>query len=633
MYNKIAHVVDCFNVLPNELLVQILLRAGDIEPSTVEQEYLFDKWPLTLREVCRRWRDILDSCPKFWATLLGVAADDEAWTAMFERAGNAPIFINTMNRVSLAAQAAEIARAGRVHVSRDDGTTSWNDVLSRAGSLPNLSALRLDRALAVRSNSTPLQLRAPNLLSLALDCEGVIVAPALDSIEFLSISPTFPSFFRSVIESCGVLRDVSITARACGNFRLWQEVFVALDSTRITSLTVALAAVNAFSSPPAISMASLLRLKTNVPTPIISPSLSELFVDCDLSEMASMLCALPSIRKLVIGKYAYCRTGRFSFRDNRIPVVILPYCDNIVYQPPATQYLTELLSILHVPRLSRLHLNVDLSVLWGGHRVEFYGREDFPENPVSTTRPTWSNRLTESMEILSPHLEDLFFNAVTLRIHAAQSRSGRTVVEFSARASSSTSEQDCAVVMEVSADLLTSSGSRQDYKSPFSPILSAFCWSSVTTIELSYPDAVSGPDYWREDPDLMFGAIENTGRLAQDLLRRTKSLETLVICVVDIMEEEGIPLLRYMVADGQANILVHLREIRLVVRSPVGERDCGDSRWWTDVRAFITERRITCGCAECLPLRIVFDGAVFYPDTLGLRVQELAGLGCVVQCF
>ena len=36
-------------------------------------------WAMSLRLVCRDWRDVLERTPAFWAWLLGAAADTNGW--------------------------------------------------------------------------------------------------------------------------------------------------------------------------------------------------------------------------------------------------------------------------------------------------------------------------------------------------------------------------------------------------------------------------------------------------------------------------------------------------------------------------------------------------------------------------
>lgn len=85
--------------LPDEILIEIIHRAASnprIDPNT---EVLSDPWLVesltSYREVCKRWKIVVDGTPSLWAFF---SADDlqsvEALQKMIEKSGNAPLVIS-----------------------------------------------------------------------------------------------------------------------------------------------------------------------------------------------------------------------------------------------------------------------------------------------------------------------------------------------------------------------------------------------------------------------------------------------------------------------------------------------------------------------------------------------------------
>ncbi|KAH6913298.1 hypothetical protein BKA70DRAFT_1262411 [Coprinopsis sp. MPI-PUGE-AT-0042] len=87
--------ISPLNMLPDELISEILIACLDVRPMTSEQRL----WFSTLRSVCRRWRSVAFSTPMLWTSVqlqwTGALADLSAYPRRlrdwFDRAGDLPL--------------------------------------------------------------------------------------------------------------------------------------------------------------------------------------------------------------------------------------------------------------------------------------------------------------------------------------------------------------------------------------------------------------------------------------------------------------------------------------------------------------------------------------------------------------
>ncbi|VDB87215.1 unnamed protein product [Peniophora sp. CBMAI 1063] len=510
-----------------------------------------------------------------------------------------------------------MGRVGCAFITKDDNETRWNDILSRAGSLPALSTLHLYRRLSVSFNPTPLHLDAPNLRILFIDCEGHINAPLLRTVQFLSLSKTFPISFRSILASCNNLTEISFVARDFSNYGIWKEIYAMLNNKPITSLTVAFVAWNTFTAPSPITLPALTSLMTNVPTPVRCAKVVELAVETELQETLDMLRALPSVRGLLIGSHIYSSTaaGASAVRDS--PVIILPHLVGIEYRASADLHLCALLSALRMPRLSNLEMHLDVDLFQERHAAPAL------ENASSNPR-AWLDRLRHSMSSLAVHLKALTTGPVKLLIHMNDHPELGPSVDFCARDSAIADGEYNGLSFSATARHSASftSPSPGDF-SPFVHILPAFSWSTVTVLEMS------SEVHWDANThssqiysDLFSPQHASDFRSLTESLDAMAAVTTLVVHIGLHMGVTGIPVLKMERMEGP-ELWPELTELTLVYGDD--NAHAFTREWWKDVNTFLGRRRNKCR-GRILSLEGVLDGQ----EECALR-REMEQAGVIFQ--
>lgn len=609
---------------PEELLSYILLFTSESSHSGTVHAFRPTKAPLLLRGVCRDWRDALSRCPRFWATVLASAADEDAWEAILSRSGAVPLRLSTVNRVPLRLQANVIPRTEEAYITRDDGTVSWSSVLTRAGELFNLSTLHLSRHLGIHIHEPMITIRAPNLRILTIDCNATIFAPALVSIK-ITHSSNIPQFFRAVLDGCPNLVDFHFVRKTCSNSSLWVQAFEELHKSSIQNLTITLARA-AWISPRHQAIPTVRSICTNVPCPIASPALEYLNADLCVDDVLYMLRRMQSLRTVIV------RGGSQKRASDVLPYVILPLCERIVWLPRVGHSLVVFVNHAYFPHVTDFDLHFDVATMsdWTAVWEPAHGRYFLSDDQSSSgcrvkVSRTQLREDVSCLQDLSVRLREMTSGPVSLFLSTRYCAELETV-DFTFRAEDTLSRNSSKPGISITATKKRVTCDIDHTHSDSIPVahtLCAFAWPTVDKICLSsmteintgspFMDAFSTPQ--PEDEELL---IAN--------LRLLSGVRHLSIEVCSSVEENGLSLLRTLARPTCARVWPKLSTIQIEARKDGSCVSLLRGTWWREISNAIEARSILSD--DVLPISIVLKGhfCAGYDDVeISTMINEMRG--------
>ncbi|VDB99250.1 unnamed protein product [Peniophora sp. CBMAI 1063] len=617
---------------PEELVQYTVLIATEAGVPISLRRFQPYSWPLSLRRVCRAWKTAIDTYPRFWACVLASAEDQESWNMILSKTGISPLTVSTAYSVPTSAQVATLQRIGRMFIARDRAPMSWNDALTLAGCLPTLQILHLTRGSTFHLTASPLNLDAPNLRSLSLDCAGSLHAPLLHALKFTNVWKGFPSYLKDVIALCPTVRELVIDVPGCTEERMWDEIHVVLAGTPLTSIIIQLAGWARFASPPPVVVPDLRRLICNVPSPMTSCALEDFMVDGEISDILLMLRGMLSLLSLVVGLHVYGES------DVAIqPTIPLLRCNKVVFSCNMGDHVVDILSKLNVPRILyvQLYLHLDTLSIYSpllGPTVEVprTPNGDVPDCADQTIDRRSMRKDTKQLQRLGPILQRMTDGRTSLHIHAKSDSWGMTTVDFRVRDNFIVKHDGQGLRITVTSHPPACHDKHRHFNLiPFAHVLSAFAWPSVTTVQLSssnpgVPMVFSGG---RMDP--LATTFAEDGDLLQMNLYAMANVERLVVDITQESEKYGVGLFRALYHDEDRWVWPRLEHVELVAGTSTPRQGV----WVEEISALLKHRnKVMVGNSR--PNLTVVLGAEFgTAGWLDVMRRDIEGTGCFwVNC-
>ncbi|KZV66497.1 hypothetical protein PENSPDRAFT_667716 [Peniophora sp. CONT] len=400
--------------MPAELLLRIFFE-DLFGPDAVDELWMGTTgqidYAMRLHLVCKEWRYILSHSQSFWSHVLVLAPDVDSWNAILARVGNSPIDFATSLSIDIDSQAEQLPRARSVHILSDSRFRHWNQKINDAGPLNQLHFLYLGRSYLYPLDVPVLQVDAPSLVDLKLDCSAIVKAPSLR---------------RLWIENDGQDADVQhlcnlfVQSRALEEVHLdiprrwskgddWTEILAPLSHGHLRLLEVKANSQLTLKESlfPAVVLQHLRHLYTHVPIRVEANHLHSLVIRAvGVSDIMTMLLNAPNLHTLKIMEYPFRDTPAPDSLSTELGMqaVELPNLRLFTYGGFLDSYVIDLLGRLRLRQLERMDLSVEMPMAL--HAIQTHvdmpctshmiipERHDDQVHKLHVLRPTLSGFLT-----------------------------------------------------------------------------------------------------------------------------------------------------------------------------------------------------------------------------------------------
>ncbi|VDC05130.1 unnamed protein product [Peniophora sp. CBMAI 1063] len=231
--------VDATLLIPDDILFKALWIAAFSNPprGVLLPYHGRDSFAYGLRSVCRRWNCVLVSNPAFWASLVAVASNEDAFDLFRQRSKGHLLDISTSGNVSLARVVEALPRARSLEVSRDDTRTQWNGILNKTAAFPNLKIIRLDRPHLRDFPHFELRINLPNAIECSIDCKASLLAPRLQS---LCLTDVYGDglYFAEMLRGLRSLETLEILSPWTSRAYDWTSLLQGLSGSNLETLVV-----------------------------------------------------------------------------------------------------------------------------------------------------------------------------------------------------------------------------------------------------------------------------------------------------------------------------------------------------------------------------------------------------------
>lgn len=586
--------------LPEEVLRYIFEVAGNCFDNGSLNPFHAHPWVLVVRLVCRYWKRALDECPRFWASLLGLATNKRVWNFIMRKAGVTPVSISTSQRVPFSRQIKALSRASQVYITKDTRRHhGWEAAISSFPDLPMLRTLHLMRSDPRRRNAKPLAIRAINLENLSLDRPASVSSSRLRALSLTKLNIDMISCLDDILGSNKCIQEITIDDCSCRQQGLWEIVFDMISSqSDLESLSVKLNVSTQFLQPFTTNMPTLKNLHAEVLVPIASSSLEHLHANLDSRDLMETLTHNLGIKTLVL----QCHKMTTSMS---IPVsIILPRCTRIEVETALGRRAVDTLSALQTPRLEEMVLHVYVPI-----EVNLY-----PPPGVSECLSTYAGpspcyfyevarddlrRMCRILDSLSSMMRQKTLGPVTVSIDVTRfdSKMDHFVVTFRGK-DSMMEQRQCGglcLFVYVSHPICLLKHMHVNTVS-IAHMLRVFSWPRVEALNIVYslPDSTHADDrntpcpFW---PDPLSAILSKDKEELEDNLSRMTGLRSIKITVTQKMFVEGVSALRALGINASKPLCLALATVHLVADRSMEDGYPGRAQLWYDLRDLFRSRR------------------------------------------